>query len=198
MLGRLLKTLSGRKRDDTSGHTPTPAATAEIPNSMPDLPAIPGLPFLIRPLVSADLPHLANVFRRAIDTLAARDYDDSQRQAWQASADEDAFLQALQQGVTIVADNEGTPVAFAQLHPADHLRMLYVDPEWAELGIATLLYQYLEDEARIIGSKHLDTASSLTAERFFKGMGFTAEAEESVTRAGVTLPRLRMRKTLVK
>ena len=198
MLGKLLRSLSGRRT--------TPAAPAKAPvspnggpTSAPE-PALsaPGLPFMIRPLEDTDLPALAGIFRRAISGLTDKDYSDQQRQAWVANADEPSFLTSLQEGVTIVADNDGVPVAFAQLHPADYLRMLYVDPDWAGLGIPTLLYQYLEDEARIIGSKTLSTHASLTAVRFFSGMGFRDEGEESVSRQDADVTRHRMIKVLVR
>lgn len=194
MLGKLLRSLSGRNQ----AAKVTPTQAAEDVSDANNPVGLPGLPFLIRPLEEQDLPALARVFEAAIENLASRDYDPAQRKAWAADAGSDAFNQALREGVTMVADNDGTPVAFAQLHPQDHLRMLYVDPDWAGLGISILLYQYLEDEARILGSTTLSTHSSVTAQRFFKGMGFKDEQEETVKRQGQSLRRYRMSKTLVR
>lgn len=196
MLGKLIRILSGKRATDKAAVT-QPVVEAELPAAEP-APSTPGLPFMIRPVELQDLPHLKAVFQRAIEALTAQDYSDDQRQAWQADAQEDSFADALQQGVTIVADNDGTPVAFAQLHPQNHVRMLYVDPEWSGLGIPMLLYQYLEDEARILGSKTLSTHASLTALKFFKSMGFNDDGEEQVERRGTTLPRHAMSKMLVK
>lgn len=196
MLGKLIRSLSGKRAGDKTPVT-QPVVEAELPVADP-APSAPGLPFMIRPLEPQDLSELKTLFQRAIDELAARDYSDEQRKAWQAEADKGSFTDELQQGVTIVADNDGTPVAFAQLHPADHVRMLYVDPEWSGLGIPMLLYQYLEDEARILGSKTLSTHASLTARKFFKGMGFSDDGEQQVERNGISLARHAMSKTLVK
>ena len=207
MLSRLLRSLTGRGERRASADTATaesvapvttPSAPVEPPATSADATAfeMPGLPFQLRPLLRADLPQLANVYRAAVNELASRDYDAAQRQAWQAQADDANFIERLAEGVTIVADHHGTPVAFAQLHPANHLRMMYVDPEWAGLGIATLLYQYLEDEARILGSSELTTDASHTAKRFFESVGFKTLEEEVVVLDGVSLARTKMEKKL--
>jgi len=207
MLSRLLRSLTGRGERRTTADTnametrpmaSTQAAPVETPAPATQSTAfeMPGLPFQLRPLLRADLPQLANVYRAAVNKLASRDYDDDQRRVWQAQANEAAFIERLAEGVTIVADHHGTPVAFAQLSPANHLRMMYVDPEWAGLGIATLLYQYLEDEARILGSRELTTDASHTAKRFFESVGFKALAEEDVVLDGVSLARTKMEKKL--
>ena len=215
MLGKILRGLRGRTesaRDDIpvitdvaesdladKPFTPKPFAAKSAPkkkatSESPE--ALPGLPFMIRPLEHGDLPLLADVFVSAIDGLTTRDYDESQRQAWQQKSNAPKFLSELSEGVTIIAEHHDTPIAFAQLHPKDYFRMMYVHPDWAGLGIATLMYQYLEDEARIIGSQHLETHASDTARRFFESVGFKVQEEENVEVNGVSLHRTRMHKKL--
>lgn len=208
MLSRLLRSLTGRgeRRTTTDDATaietspvvtaPAPSVEAPVATTQSTAFEMPGLPFQLRPLLRADLPQLANVYRAAVNELASRDYDADQRRVWQAQANDAAFIERLAEGVTIVADHHGTPVAFAQLCPANHLCMMYVDPEWAGLGIATLLYQYLEDEARILGSRELTTEASHTAKRFFESVGFKALEEEVVVLEGVSLARTKMEKKL--
>lgn len=157
---------------------------------------VSGLPFMIRPAEAAEIDSLGDVFIRAIEGSAKRDYSAAQIAAWTSKASSTEFSKALADGVTILAEHHDQPIAFAQLSPNDCIRMLYVDPEWASLGIATLMCQYLEDEARILGSKRLLTHASHTAKRFFESMGFKAEKEESVEINGVTLNRTRMEKRL--
>lgn len=155
-----------------------------------------GLPFMIRPADASEINRLNDVFVRAIEGSAKRDYNAAQITAWTSKANSTEFSAALTDGVTILAEHHDQPIAFAQLSPNDCIRMLYVDPEWASLGIATLMCQYLEDEARILGSKRLTTNASLTAKRFFESMGFKAEQEETVEINGVALNRTRMEKRL--
>ena len=203
MIGKLLRSLSGRGQGTSKAVPSTSSAPAGPRKAGPEkaeqqTPSMPGLPFMIRPLDEADLPALSGIFQRAIMELTGRDYSDEQRAAWAAGADDGDFTDALRRGVTIVADNDGTPVAFAQLHPADYLSMLYVDPQWSGLGIPMLLCQYLEDEARILGCKSLSTHASRTAQRFFRSMGFEDQADEQVERAGVQITRHHMVKILVR
>lgn len=206
MLGKLIRGLRGRsetpKPPSAALTKPVEAAAPTVaeptPTAAPSPFELPGLPFMIRPLEPNDLPQLADIFSNAIETLAARDYDTVQRSAWTAKKDQPEFLEMLQQGVTIVAENHHRAVAFAQLHPSTHLRMLYVHPEWASLGIATLMYQYLEDEARILGADHLDTHASHTAKRFFESVGFKLQEQQSITLDGVAIERNLMEKKLTR
>lgn len=155
------------------------------------------MPFEIRPLQNTDAEPLRQLFRDAIEQSASKDYDAAAIAAWSAGANDSDFITKLQQGLTLVATLHGEHAGFAQLHPANHIEMLYLSPHASGLGIASLLYQHLEDEARIAGSHSLSTASSLTAQRFFESMGWSVSGEEEVQRQGVAIKRLRMEKALV-
>lgn len=155
------------------------------------------MPFEIRPLQSGDGEPLRRLFRHAIEQTGSKDYDAEAVAAWSTRADDADFISSLQQGLTLVATLHGEHAGFAQLHPLNHIEMLYLSPDASGLGIASLLYQYLEDEARIAGCHSLGTASSLTAQRFFESMGWTVNGEEEVQRQGVVIKRLLMKKVLV-
>lgn len=155
------------------------------------------MPFEIRPIEAGDGDALRALFRQSVEQIGSKYYDAAATAAWAKSADEADFVSHLQRGLTLVAILHGEHVGFAQLHPADHIEMLYLSPAGSGLGIATLLCQHLEDEARIAGSTVLRTASSLAARRFFESMGFRLSGEETVQRHGVAINRLRMEKTLM-
>ncbi len=173
-------------------HKPAPAVTADPPpDSLPS-----GLPFEIRPYRDSDAGALARVFREAVLVTAADHYDADQRQAWSAAADDPAFPADLARGLTMVAEWQQETAGFAQL-VEDRITLIYVHPDTARLGIATLLYQHLEDEARIQGRERLVTEASQVAHDFFLFLGFQPEAEEIVQRGGVALTRWRMQKPLI-
>ena len=48
----------------------------------------------LRPLLPADVPLLAEIFRASIEELTAEDYSESQREAWAAAADDEAAFGA--------------------------------------------------------------------------------------------------------
>ncbi|MFM0557362.1 GNAT family N-acetyltransferase [Paraburkholderia sediminicola] len=140
---------------------------------------------------------LAVLFRAAISALAAPDYDAAARDAWASAADDvPAFAARLARGVTLVAWREGSPAAFAQLYPADHVEMLYVAPAHARQGLAAGLLMRLEAAARASGATKLSADVSVSARRSFERAGFEMLVEERVQRNGVSLARFRMRKPL--
>ena len=194
MLRKLLGRPSTRKQDEQTDSPPR----EQEPEKAPAQPEIPGLPFAIRPMTGTDISALAAIYTNAVDGLASEHYTARQRKAWKKLATTPDFSEALRDGVTVVAENEGDLIAFAQLHPNDCIRMLYVASEWSGLGISTLLYQYLEDEARIAGATRLRTEASLRAKRFFEQMGFSAGEEQQVKRNGVSLTQVPMEKILVR
>lgn len=181
-----------------AGNTPaaiTPAAPVQVDSPAPAEAFV--MPFDIRPMTDADGTALRELFRQSIRQIASKYYEADAIAAWSASADDAEFVSRLQRGLTLVALLHGEAVGFAQLYPANHIEMMYLSPHGSGLGIATLLCQHLEDEARIAGSQTLTTASSLAARRFFESMGFRVISEETVQRNGVAINRLQMEKVLV-
>ncbi len=189
-----------------------PQSTTEAPPAQPmplvepELPVSPAapeedafaafLPFQIRPLEVTDVSKLIRVFRDAIQLGTAGQYDQAQRDAWSQAQIHDSLISLLSEGETVVAEWDQELVGFAQ-RIRDCINMIYVHPDSARVGIATLLYQHLEDSARVDGVSGLTAHVSLTAHDFFQFMGFNSEGQEQADRDGVTLTRHLMRKSLV-
>src|SRR5258708_13789721 len=99
----------------------------------------------MRPMLPADVPLLAEIFRSSIEELAAEDYSDGQREAWAATADDEAaFGERLAKQLTLVGTMEGSPVGFASLKAPDAVDMLYVDPPSAPNVVPTSLINALD------------------------------------------------------
>ncbi|MGJ3257837.1 MAG: GNAT family N-acetyltransferase [Alcanivorax sp.] len=154
------------------------------------------MPFQIRPLHSSDMSELLGVFREAIQISAAADYDQQQRDAWSRGQSYDSLISVLSEGDTVVAEWDDKLVGFAH-RIRDYINMVFVHPEASRVGVATLLYQHLEDGARIEGLTELTTHASLTAHDFFAYMGYASEGQEQAERDGIPLTRHAMRKSLV-
>ncbi|MCG8392343.1 MAG: GNAT family N-acetyltransferase [Pseudomonadales bacterium] len=198
-LRKLFRHDTGMDRSPTPAAAP-PATPAEHQTELaPAATADPMallLPFQIRPLEASDLPKLLGIFREAIQVSAASHYDQQQRDAWSHAQSYDSLISMLSEGDTVVAEWDDALVGFAH-RIRDYINMVYVHPDAARVGIATLLYQHLEDGARIEGLTELTTHASLTAHDFFQFMGFNSEGEEQAERGGVSLTRHSMRKSLV-
>ncbi|WP_272963077.1 MULTISPECIES: GNAT family N-acetyltransferase [Alcanivorax] len=142
------------------------------------------------------MSELLGVFREAIQISAAADYDQQQRDAWSRGQSYDSLISVLSEGDTVVAEWDDKLVGFAH-RIRDYINMVFVHPEASRVGIATLLYQHLEDGARIDGLTELTTHASLTAHDFFAYMGYTSEGQEQAERDGIPLTRHAMRKSLI-
>src|SRR3954447_13108831 len=150
----------------------------------------------LRPFLAADVPILAAIFIAAIEELTVDDYSEAQRKAWASEADEERFGERLASELTLVATLQNSPVGFASLKGADHIRMLYVHPSAAGQGVASMLCDALEKLAAGRGAKSLTVDASDTAEGFFAKRGYVAKQRNTVTMNGEWLANTTMQKSL--
>ncbi|MCG2626803.1 GNAT family N-acetyltransferase [Bradyrhizobium sp. WYCCWR 13023] len=150
----------------------------------------------LRPFLPADVPVLAGIFTASIEELTGDDYSEAQQQAWMETAEDEEFGKGLASDLTLVATLDGSPVGFASLRGADHIRMLYVHPAVAGQGIATLLVDALEKLAGGRGATNLTVDASDTAQNFFAKRGYAAQQRNSVTVNDEWLANTTMKKTL--
>lgn len=150
----------------------------------------------LRPFLADDVPVLAAIFAASIEELTGDDYSEAQQQAWTEAAESEEFGKRLAADLTLIATLEGSPVGFASLHGADHIRMLYVHPAVAGQGIATMLVDALERLAGGRGAKDLTVDASDNAQGFFAKRGYTAKQRNTVTLNGEWLANTTMQKSL--
>lgn len=151
----------------------------------------------LRPLLPADVPVLAAIFKASIEELAEDDYSEAQRAAWAGRADDEAaFGHKLAGQLTLVATINGSAVGFASLKGADHIEMLFVHPGAARQGVAAMLCDALEKLAAARGAKTLTVDASDTAEPLFLKRGYVAQRRNSISIDGEWLANTTMHKTL--
>lgn len=152
----------------------------------------------MRPMLPADAPLLAQIFRASVEELGIEDYSDAQVEAWAAVADdEEAFAKSLAEQLTLIAMIDGEPVGFASLKGNDKLEMLYVHPAAIGQGAASLLVDALEKLGRGRGAEKLTVDASDTAESFFKSRGYVPQSRNTVLRGNEWLANTTMTKPLV-
>jgi putative acetyltransferase len=150
-------------------------------------------------MLPADGPRLATLFRESVETLTEDFYDEDQRAAWAARAnDEAAFAKKLARALTIVALAEQELAGFASLEKNETIEMLYVHPDFARQGVGSALLDALEKLAAARGTTLLEVEASDSARDFFTKRGFTAQSRNTVEINGEWLGRTRMTKPLVK
>jgi putative acetyltransferase len=151
----------------------------------------------LRPFLPQDIATVAQIFRDAIEELTEDDYDDAQRAAWAASADDEAsFAKRLAGQTTLLALRDSELVGFASLKGNDYIDMLYVRPEIAGEGIGTFLATAVETLARGRSAKTLSVDASDTALPFFEKLGFKPQLRQSISLDGEWLANTKMAKTL--
>lgn len=151
----------------------------------------------LRPILPADVPLLAEIFRASIEELAIEDYSDAQIEAWTGIADDEAaFGKRLSDQLTLIATVDSAPVGFASLKGTNIIDMLYVHPAAAGQGAATMLVDALEKLARARGASKLTVEASDTAHDFFKRRGYTPQSRNSVLRGNEWLANTTMEKPL--
>lgn len=152
----------------------------------------------IRPVTPADLPALAELYRSSVGGLGPQAYTPDQIAAWISWPDDAAEFNArLQQGLALVSTTDaGEPAAFAQLHPADYVSLLYTGARFARQGHATALYARLEQAARGQHVPRLHTIASHLSKPFFGKHGFKVFDIELRPFKGAVFERFLMEKHL--
>lgn len=152
---------------------------------------------IVRPYKPADSEALAILYYDAVLGLGPAAYTEEQVDAWASFAeDRDAFHCLLQKGHTLVAEMDGAPAAFCQLHPEDHVALLYTAPRYVRQGLATAVYRGIEDAALARGQGVLTTDASKISRPFFEKHGYVVRRAEQTIRHGVSFERYQMVKAL--
>ena len=142
----------------------------------------------LRPYRSEDCPALAALFYDTVHTVNARDYTPEQLDAWaDGQVDLTAWAASFLAHTTLVAEEKGIIVGFADLAEDGYLDRLYVHKDWQGRGVATALCDALS------GAKV--THASLTARPFFEKRGWQVVKEQQVERRGVLLTNFVMERT---
>jgi len=151
----------------------------------------------LRPMLPADTLVLAAIFVASIEELTGDDYSEAQQLAWASAAEDEAkFGARLASELTLVATIDSAPVGFAALKGADHIDMLYVHPDAARQGIATMLCDALEKLAANRGAGQLTVDANDTAAPLFLKRGYVAQRRNSVAIGDEWLANTTMQKTL--
>lgn len=143
-----------------------------------------------------DMPQVKRVFKDAVLNIGTHAYDQEQVHAWAAFADDSVFDDQLKEGITIVAEQQDEIVGFGQLHPLNHIALLYVDSHHANRRIGSELAKRLERHAEDSGMKALSVEASKIARPFFEKQGYAVLDKEVIDRNGVEFERFLMHKRI--
>lgn len=146
-----------------------------------------------------DAEGMAEVYRRSVRALGARDYTPEQVQAWASHGPDAArFRQKIADGRRgwVAVDAEGGVCGFVDLEANGHVDFLYVDPDQAGQGFAGRLLTEVEQGARSAGLGRLYVEASETARPVFERHGYTVARRRDFEISGVAIHNYAMERTL--
>jgi putative acetyltransferase len=152
------------------------------------------MPYSLRPFRSSDAARLGEIFAEAVRVVGAHGYSTEQVAAWAARspAAESRILERISAGdwIMVAAGSDDDPVAYALLERDGHLDHLYCHPDHTRQGLADLLLEAAEEQARAWGCSRLYTEASELARPAFERAGYivTHRRDFSIAHAGQVVP----------
>ena len=153
----------------------------------------------IRPYESKDAESLCAVFFDAVRVTGLRDYSDAQVKVWAPAIPDptDFEARASDGRIVFVAVNESDDaIAYGDLETNGHIDHLYCRPETTGVGIASALYDRIEQKARELKIARLFVEASEAARRLFLGKGFIEVNRREFLLHGLPIHNYRMEKSL--
>ena len=151
----------------------------------------------VRDYERGDAEGICRLFYETVRTVNLGDYSPEQVRAWASEVpDPAAWHERMAARHTLVADEGGEVVGFAELEEDGHLDMLYCRADAVGRGVGSLLYAAVEERARGLGVGRVSTEASITARPFFERQGFAVLRRNTVLRQGIELTNFSMEKTL--
>ena len=151
----------------------------------------------IRPYEAKDTPEIVRLFYETIRSVNLADYSQEQVEAWAPGVpDPEVWNARLSGRRTLVAEEGGEVVGFAEIEGDGHVDTFYCRKDSVGRGVGSRLYRAVEQEALTLGCGRLFTEASITARPFFERHGFCTIRERTVVRRGVELTNFAMEKRL--
>lgn len=152
----------------------------------------------IRGYRASDAPEIARLFYETVRSVNRADYSEEQVRAWAPRVPDPEKLHARAAcRRTLVAEERGEVVGFAELEEDGRLDMLYLRKDAVGRGVGRRLYEAVEREARSLRLGRICTEASITARPFFERRGFRVVRERKVTVRGVSMTNFEMEKDLL-
>ena len=144
-----------------------------------------------------DLEDILLLFKETIENVNAKDYSFEQIRAWSSGAyKKERWLAKIKEQFFLIAVIENKIVGFGSMTRDGYLDFLYVSKDHQRLGIAKMIYDQLEEFAKINHLYQITSDVSITAKPFFEKQGFVVVEEQQVLIDGTQLKNFKMEKTL--
>ncbi|WP_185225756.1 GNAT family N-acetyltransferase [Chryseobacterium indologenes] len=144
-----------------------------------------------------DLAEMKQLFAETITSICKDDYTEEQLEAWRSGAENnERWLKVIHEQFVLVAISEHTIVGFATLDQGNYLDLFFVHKNYQHQGIASQLYEQIENAARKQTERYIRSDVSKTAKSFFEKLGFYVLKEQIAPIKGIALTNFKMQKNL--
>lgn len=148
---------------------------------------------LLRPYHPDDCAEMARLFYDTVHTVNAADYSPAQLDAWATGeVDLSAWNRSFLAHHTLIAEENGVIIGFADMDETGYLDRLYVHRDYQRRGVACALCDALEAASSV---NRFTTHASITARPFFETRGYAVVKAQQVVRYGVSLTNYVMTKS---
>ncbi len=152
---------------------------------------------IVRFFNKTDTKALIELFKETVHRVCCADYSIEQLNAWAPEfIDEDVWENRFLKSYTLVAEENGHILGFANLESDGYIDMFYVSAQAQGKGVGKILLKHLEDHAKDLKLDKLTSDVSLTARKFFQHCGFLTEKEYVKVRNGVEFKNTLMSKSI--
>ena len=132
----------------------------------------------IRKLKAADMDACIALFQNTVHVINARDYTQSQLNAWAPPTVDKKRWESLLKNIAYVAEYEGQIVGFGDITHQGYFDRLFVHKDFQRKGVASALIQKLEEEAKEIGIKEINAEISITAKPLAEAFGYHVSKQQ--------------------
>lgn len=152
---------------------------------------------VVRDYTADDAGPICRLFFETVRAVNLGDCSPEQVRAWAPEPpDPSAWHERMSGRHTLVAEERGEIVGFAELEGDGHLDMLYVGRDTIGRGVGTRLYLATEERALGLGICAIFTEASITALPFFEKRGFRVIQQNDLVVRGVGMTNYAMEKRL--
>ncbi|WP_436516078.1 GNAT family N-acetyltransferase [Ekhidna sp. To15] len=150
----------------------------------------------IRKATEKDLDQILELFVGTIQYINAKDYNAEQIAAWSKAKNRSAWLEKLKTQSFFVAHIQDEILGFSSIDAEGYLDFMYVHKDHQRKGIAGLLLERVEKQAKSAKIERIWSSVSITAQPFFSNNGYQHYEDEHKMFSGVHFKNALMEKFL--
>jgi putative acetyltransferase len=128
----------------------------------------------------SDLSQIIYLFRNTVHAINKQHYNEVQINTWAPeNIDEKKWHQRLSENYSVVIEQNDMLLGFGELKNHEWIDTLYVHQDFQKQGVASLLLETLELQARKHHVMEIATEASITARSFFESKKYILVREQN-------------------